>query len=207
MTKRTVTFPEAVSAINSAILQAQQDGWVPAFSYGDACLPDPKGVGLHCVNFPSYHMEFGKEFGSRVTLSFRASFLNLNRAPEFQVGTSGSLRSIEETQVIARALAGVTTLAANIREYMDSVDMVPTEEARAYQAGEDAERTRRYEEAKVANAARAAEEKRVKALKSLAVRRLNKAAGTLPSSEWRRIAELRDAGKYQEVVDALAALK
>ena len=206
MTKPTVTLDVAVRTINSIITQAQQDGWVPEFSHPGERLPDPADVAAHATIFPPYSLEFRKEFAGRLSLYIRPEMPGFREA-EFTVGTSGNHRDLDEALAVADAMRGLVTMTRNIKAYMESVEMVPTAEAKAFVEAEGARRQAEHVASQAAYAAQQAEEKAQKAKKALANRRLNKLAGHISSEDWRRVATFIDDGKFQEALDAIDALK
>jgi hypothetical protein len=205
MAKPILFIHQAVSTINSIIIAAQHTGKLPAFSY-DQALPNVDNVARTETRFPSYSMEFGKNFGSRVTLSFRAEMKEFNRPAEYAIGTSGNQRTIEETIEMAKTMAALTEIAQEIRSLLAQFTLAPTPEAIAY-VEEQGRAMRALEVARAAEYAKFNEaKKKATMLKGRATRHFRRAHHLMTVSQAQEIALLMDAGKSVEAIEAIAAI-
>lgn len=200
------TIPEAVAHVNSLIAKAIVLGQAPRPEREWEKRAQQQNEEAKTLTFMrGWHLEFGEEFGNRVSLDVEPKLDALRQACRVRIGTSGNQRSVQATAEMAKTLLGVAGLAHDIEAFLSNVDPQPLPEAveaeKARCAAQRIESEKRQAEAQAAEKAKLS----LRGKKASAQRKLNAAASAgLVFEQMAKLQKLIDGGKFDEVIAALS---
>jgi hypothetical protein len=168
------TIPAAVAHVNFLISRDIALGYVPTVEHWEQIKDNMNKAAESRTWMPYWYVEFGTQFGCRVTLAVQTANTDLGLRKDIKIGTSGNSRSIAESVALGKAVSGVAALAYEIEAYLSSVNPQPTPEAVQQEEKRIADDKARREQIAREIAAENAGKRRARAIKAAETRRINK---------------------------------